>query len=302
MIKTNDIDWLIIDWGTTNFRAFAMDNNGQLVDKIDRKLGLLQITDAKFAEALSHVLSDWLGDFQSFPIVMAGMVGSAQGWVSVPYVVSPVSINSLAEQAHSFLLPWGAKATILPGVSYSNTAGNNDVMRGEEVQLFGLAKIINQTNAMALFPGTHSKHIKFSNNQLIQFSTYMTGELFSILSTQSILGRDIPKQSQSESAFYRGVAESQTNNLTHQLFMARTHRLFGEIEESEIIDYLSGLLIGYEIRAIQTKHVYLVGDKKLCVRYQRACHALSIQTTFINGDDAFLAGMLEINKVINHEK
>jgi len=302
MKNTNNIDWLIIDWGSTNFRAFAMDNSGKLIDKIDRKLGLLQITDNKFSESLKDVLDDWLGDFKSFPIVMAGMVGSDQGWVSVPYIIAPVNVGNLAEHVSSFILPWGAKATIVPGVSYTNTLGSKDVMRGEEVQLFGLAKIINQTNAMALFPGTHSKHIKFSNNQLIQFSTYMTGELFSILSTQSILGRDIPKQSQSESAFYRGVAESQTNNLTHQLFMARTHRLFGEIEESEIIDYLSGLLIGYEIRAIQTKHVYLVGDKKLCVRYQRACHALSIQTTFINGDDAFLAGMLEINKVINHEK
>lgn len=75
-------------------------------------------------------------------------------------------------------------------------------MRGEEVQLFGLAKMIDQTNATALFPGTHSKHIKFSNNQLHKFSTYMTGELFSILSTQSILGRDLPKQSQSELAFF----------------------------------------------------------------------------------------------------
>lgn len=96
----------------------------------------------------------------------------------------------------------GAKATIIPGVSSSNTLGSKDVMRGEEVQLFGLAKMIDQTNATALFPGTHSKHIKFSNNQLHKFSTYMTGELFSILSTQSILGRDLPKQSQSELAFF----------------------------------------------------------------------------------------------------
>lgn len=109
MIKTNNIDWLIIDWGSTNFRAFAMDNNGNLIDQIDRKLGLLQITDGKFAESLKDVLSDWLGYFQSIPIVMAGMVGSAQGWISVPYVIAPVSINNLAEQAYSFTLPWGQK-------------------------------------------------------------------------------------------------------------------------------------------------------------------------------------------------
>jgi 2-dehydro-3-deoxygalactonokinase len=302
MIRSNQIEWLIIDWGSTNFRAFAMDNKGNLVDKIDHKLGLLQITDGKFAPSLQQILSDWLGAFQSFPIVMAGMVGSAQGWIPVPYITTPVNINNLGEQASSFILPWGAQATIIPGVSYSDASGNKDVMRGEEVQLFGLIKMINETNATALFPGTHSKHIEFSNNQLNQFSTYMTGELFSILSAQSILGRDLPKQKPSESAFYKGVIESNTNNLTHQLFMTRTHRLFGDIEESAILDYLSGLLIGYETREIQAKHVYLVGSEKLSTRYQVACQALSINTTFINGDDAFLAGMLEIIKVINHEK
>lgn len=302
MLRSNNIEWLIIDWGSTNFRAFAMDNRGNLVDKIDHKLGLLQITDGKFSESLKDILSDWLGSFQSFPIVMAGMVGADQGWIPVPYISAPVSIENLAKKAHSFSLPWGAKATIIPGVSYLNISGNKDVMRGEEVQLFGLVNIINEANATALFPGTHSKHIEFHNNKLTQFTTYMTGELFSILATQSILGKGLPKQQPSESAFYKGVMESKASNLTHQLFMTRTHRLFGKVKENAVLDYLSGLLIGYEIREIQTKHVYLVGNKKLSIRYQVACKALSIDTTFINGDEAFLAGILEIIKVINHEK
>ncbi|WP_133012077.1 2-dehydro-3-deoxygalactonokinase [Marinomonas flavescens] len=297
-----NIDWLIIDWGTTNFRAFAMNKNGTLVKKTERRLGLLQIDNNEFALALQTVLDDWLGEYKSLPIYMAGMVGSAQGWVNAPYAEAPVSISHLAQKSVQFTLPWGAQATIVPGVSYESTPKHYDVMRGEEVQLFGLQSLENKESFVAVFPGTHSKHMYINESALSSFTTFMTGEMFSILSKHSILGMGLPDQHASITAFEKGINESGQKPLTSQLFATRTHRLFGNLKECDVLDYLSGLLIGEELKALTSNRVYLVGGEALCCRYKTACELLGIEATIANGDDAFLNGMLQIKKALNDDK
>ncbi|MCK6263412.1 2-dehydro-3-deoxygalactonokinase [Vibrio sp. ZSDE26] len=302
MNDKNRVSWLILDWGTTNFRAFAMSDEGTLVDKIEHKMGLLQVEEGSFADKLESMLSDWLESYISLPIFMAGMVGSAQGWVNVPYVSTPASIDTLAKNTHQFTLPWGAKATIIPGVSHCDEHGGFDVMRGEEVQLFGLIEIVGKSNLQAAFPGTHSKHVEIGNGTIEAFNTYMTGELFSALSTQTILGRGLPLQTDSHSAFEKGVGESGNSTITNQLFKARTHRLFGNLQDTEVHDYLSGLLIGNEVRELEHETVYLVGGEALSSRYEKACSLLDKTTKYINGDESFIVGMLKIKEAMNHEK
>ncbi|WP_048693949.1 2-dehydro-3-deoxygalactonokinase [Catenovulum maritimum] len=294
--------YLIIDWGTTNFRAFAMSEAGDLLAKKELGMGLLQVEAGQFAKALETVLAEWLSDYKSLPIYMAGMVGSLQGWVNVPYAAAPLSNGQLIDQAHQFDLPWGASATIIPGVSYQVSDSVYDVMRGEEVQLFGLAKLVEQTDFIAVMPGTHSKHVKFEQAKLTEFSTYMTGELFSVISKQTILGKGLPEQSKSApaDAFYQGVTESQLDNFTNVLFHARTHRVFGTIAETEIYDFLSGLLIGYELKNLKNQTIYLVGGESLCQRYVLVCEQFGIQAKIVNGDDCFLAGMSGLIKELNN--
>ncbi|AWB65048.1 hypothetical protein C2869_00705 [Saccharobesus litoralis] len=297
-VKNQAIEYLIIDWGTTNFRAFALDNQGQVQDKKELGLGLLQVEDADFANALQGVLANWLNNYQSLPIFMAGMVGSAQGWVNVDYAATPVNNRGLINNAYRFELPWGALATIIPGVSHQAKNGVYDVMRGEEVQLFGLAKLTQSASLTAVMPGTHSKHAVLDNGKMTEFASFMTGELFSVISQHTILGRGLPKQIDNQDAFLRGVTESKTEKLTSALFAARTHRLFNNIQESDVYDYLSGLLIGYELNNLANNltnnPVYLVGGKGLCARYQTACDALSISAIYMNGDECFLAGMADL--------
>lgn len=295
------IDWIILDWGTTNFRAFAMSEDGELVDRVEHKLGLLQVQDGNFADQLQAVLSDWLGEFEHLPIYMAGMVGSAQGWVNVPYVSTPVKLENLARNTYQFTLPWGAEATIIPGISHCDESGSYDVMRGEEVQLFGLLEITGKSTIEAAFPGTHCKHLQLTDNTLSSFKTYMTGELFSALSDHTILGRGLPEQYPSKAAFERGILESEAGNLTNQIFKARTHRLFGLLDDSEVHEYLSGLLIGNEIRELNTQHIYFIGSKSLCMRYERTCQLLNKTSEHISGDESFLAGMLKIKEAMNND-
>lgn len=226
---------------------------------------------------------------------MAGMIGSLKGWVNVDYAHAPVGSSELVKKAHSFTLPWGPKATILPGVCFNYEADNYDVMRGEEVQLFGLAKVLNRTEFEAILPGTHSKHATFSNNKITGFASYLTGEFYSVLSEHSLLGKGLPETPpEDKEAFKKGVTEGQTGQLTNRVFLAWSHRLFNNLTEAQIPDYLSGFLIGYELKNVSSKHVYLVGGKALCTRYQTACEQLKIHSEIVSGNKCFLAGITDL--------
>lgn len=297
-----EVQWLIIDWGTTNFRAFAIGLNDELLDTIELKRGLLNIKREDFQSELKNILSRWLSNYHDLPIYMAGMVGSAQGWVNVPYVEAPVLINDLINNRVELDLPWGSTAYFIPGISYERKDGCFDVMRGEEVQLFGLQSLHQEKNCIAIFPGTHSKHIVIINNKVEFFSTFMTGELYSILSEYSILGKELPEQISSTFSFKKGIKDSGGSDFTSKLFLVRTNRLFSILKEHEVLEYLSGLLIGQELKTLESESVYLVGGELLCQRYAQACEILNIKTTILSGDEAFLTGMFQIKKRMTNEK
>ena len=299
MSKKMNIDHFIVDWGTTNFRAFAMNVKGEVLEKKVLPLGLLQVKNNDFSRALEKVLADW-ENYQQIPVYMAGMVGSLQGWINVDYVQTNVDKSALVKQAHQFELPWGALAVIIPGVLHQAGIDNYDVMRGEEVQLFGLAKVINKSLFKAVLPGTHSKHVRVVNGEITELFSYMTGELFSVISEHTVLGKGLPEQRESHTAFLRGIKESRTDKLTSVLFAARTHRLFNNLSDNEIYSYLSGLLIGNELQSLSSSHVYLVGGESLCKKYQLACRELSIESTYKSGDECFLAGMSDLIKEIKN--
>lgn len=294
-------DWLVIDWGTTNFRAFALDKSGNILDRIEKPVGLLQVKNKQFADTLENILKGWINHYESVPVYMAGMVGSAQGWVHVPYEETPASLTGIAKSSTRFKLPWGAIATIIPGVSSHSESGEYDVMRGEEVQLLGLMSMLCEKQATVVLPGTHSKHVTISNQAIESFNTYMTGELFSLLSKYSIIGMGLPNQTESLNSFIKGVSGNKNAQLANRIFSARTHRLFKNIKETEVLDYLSGILIGNEIQNIHSPKVYIVGSQLISNRYQTACQSLNIECELIDGDTAFLAGMKKVKEIISHE-
>ena len=301
MLLKKDIDFLIVDWGTTNFRAFAINHENDVHAQIELPMGLKQVNDGSFANELERVLEPWILGYQELPIYMAGMVGSANGWIDVPYVNTPTSISKLAGKTYVFTLPWGAKSYIVPGVSHETGNGEFDVMRGEEVQIFGLINKVNNGSFSAILPGTHSKHVLVQDKQLVRFNSYMTGELFSAIRDHTIIGRDLPTQNQSLSAFVKGVQSGQSGGVTSQIFKARTAKIFTQIEDSEVDDFLSGILIGSELKELDSASTYLIGNEKLCCRYQLACDTTNKTSEFHSGDECFIDGMLLIKQEIEND-
>lgn len=284
--------WIAIDWGTTNFRAFLL-NHQQVVDSVSKACGLLAIAKGEFAATLHLHLKPWLDEHGALPIVMAGMVGSQQGWQEVSYVSAPATARTLQEKALSMVTPWGSQAWIIPGVSSTSAFGLPDVMRGEEVQLLGLNALHPAHEHHVILPGTHSKHALLNEGGMTHFSTFMTGELFSLLSQHSLLGRALPEQQDDSMAFEQGVLTAKAGApFSHLIFSARTRRLNGEIALSSVHSYLSGLLIGYELSAMPTeKTCWIVGSPALCKRYLQAAKALRIALHTADGNTCFLQGM-----------
>ena len=266
-----------IDWGTTSARAYRMSSTGEVIDTRSAALGIASVKDGRFDEAQSQLLGDWRDE--RAPRIACGMVGSRQGWVEAPYIPCPVPLTALADGL--VRTPRG-EVVIVPGASTRDAHGIPDVMRGEETQIVGGVDH-GEARVLVALPGTHSKWAFVESGRIVDFMTFMTGEMWSVMLAHSILGRlaVMPDASSPpRPGFERGVARGLgPGNLTHDAFGARTLALMGELEGDEVADWLSGLMIGRELRNARTwahRHGYdgarvrLIGGDALVARYAAA--------------------------------
>ena len=278
MIDTRRTALIAIDWGTTSARAYRIDGAGAVFATRSAALGIQAIRDQRFVPALDTLLGDWRDD--AAPRIACGMIGSRQGWIEAPYVACPVDLSGLgAVLTHT---PAGELA-IVPGVRCRNAAGIPDVMRGEETQLAG-ALTPDDGRLLAVLPGTHSKWAIVERGHLLEFATFMTGELYAVLMEHSILGRMADNGTGAAAtdglAFARGIARGVAGDgLAHSIFGARTLALADELAPAEVGEWLSGVLIGHEIagarvwaqeRNAMVSPVRVIGDATIVTRYLRA--------------------------------
>jgi 2-dehydro-3-deoxygalactonokinase len=284
-----------IDWGTSNFRAFRV-RDGAVIDRIASGPGLLSVPPGGFPAALHSAIAPWLLGGERH-VLMAGMVGSRQGWVEAPYLPCPADPAALAAAAIMVSFE-GADVRLLPGLSAQDAAGVPEVMRGEEVQLAGM---LDQTGpeAVVCLPGSHSKWVTVRSGRIEGFATHMTGEAFAALRGHTILGRSIIDAPPHEAAFARGVTRSaDPGGLLHHLFGVRALGLFGRLPDDQAGSFLSGLLIGHEVRAAAPNRlVHLAGAPALCALYAAAI-GLCGGAAVIGDADAAATGLARIGESV----
>lgn len=257
-----------------------LDANGNALEKKFAPLGVLNIREQNFDAAFEEMYGPWLSNAsKSAPILVSGMIGSRQGWREVPYVPCPATIDELAEKLISLTTKSGHRLTIVPGINTKNAADGPDVIRGEETQILGT---LDSTASKQLFilPGTHSKWVQVCDNRIEHFATFMTGKVFAILCEHSILGRTMKGSADDAKSFKQGfdyAMDERVNGagLLQQLFSARTLALFDRMPGEALHAYLSGLLIGGEIRGAlelfgKGNEITIIGESALATRYQRA--------------------------------
>jgi len=273
---------LALDWGTSNLRASLLDAQGQVLDHRAAPGGVMAVPDRQFAQALRSLCGDWI-ESHACPVIASGMIGSRQGWQEAPYLDCPAGLDQAAAQLTRIPLAAKVALHIVPGLTCVGADGEHDVMRGEETQLWGASLA---PGSCCVLPGTHSKWAEIGEHgEVARFSTYMTGELYGLLTKHGILGRLMRFGEQRPEAFDAGVrlGLDQHANATHVIFAARTAGLMNKLEPEALPDYLSGLLIGIEIggalRHADRTAVTLLGDDELCNRYASALRIADVAST-----------------------
>lgn len=289
---------IAVDWGTTNRRAWALGGDGGPIAERTDSEGLLGVQDRRFADSLSSFLGDWLSKNPPVPVMIAGMAGSRLGWVEAPYVAAPADLSELAGNLVKAGRIAESDCWIVPGVSLEGAA-QPEVMRGEECQILG-ALLVGQTQGgVFLLPGTHSKWARVADRRLTDFRTYVTGELFSMLRQSGTLAQLMTGDAEDADAFARGVrAVGDGTELLNRLFSARSLALFGRLDGRSLASYLSGMLVGTEMRDalrawpdMTTGGVTCIGSPAMLSRYGACGSLLGLTLHGIDNKDVLPAAL-----------
>ena len=276
---------IAIDWGTSSFRAYRLDSDGCVLDTRSAPKGILAVENGKFSAVLEQQAGDWIAAGDG-PVVMSGMIGSRQGWLEVPYAICPAGFEEIADGMRK--VTWaGGTAWIAPGLTCRDEAGIPDVMRGEEVQILGVLDRLGPGAHTVCLPGTHSKWVEVTDGRIARFTTHMTGEAFGVFKAHSILGRMMKDGSTDAAAFEDGVRRSaDAGGVLHHLFGVRARGLFGELTEAASASYLSGMLIGHEIRSAHGRRgrVNVLCNAQLAEIYGLAFTVLGIEAKALDPD------------------
>ncbi|MGB8924941.1 MAG: 2-dehydro-3-deoxygalactonokinase [Pseudomonas sp.] len=292
---------IALDWGTTSLRAYKLAAGGQVLAQRSLSFGIMQLPKTPrvingrecadgFELAFDEACGDWLDAQPDLPVIACGMVGSAQGWREASYRDTPANVADLGKSLQTVGSLRGVDVHIVPGVIQRSALPN--VMRGEETQVLGVLQnlpIEAGADLLIGLPGSHSKWVDVVDGCITHFDTFMTGEVFAVLSEHSILGRTQQQGAAFDAqAFDRGVQIAQSVDgelgVLSTLFSARTLGLTGELSPTAQADYLSGLMIGHELAALASVQrrrrnnpnlpsIILIGNAQLCARYSRALDA-----------------------------
>jgi len=309
--------FLSCDWGTSSFRlrlvqydsleiiAEEKNDNGiastyklwqqERADHATRQIFYYAVIE-QYIELLSKRLGQSLA---GIPVIISGMISSTIGMIDLPYKQTPVAIDGSDLEITTLAMERSENVLII----VSGITTGDDIMRGEETKIVGCASHLDNDNEqLVIFIGTHPKHVTIQSKKVIGIKTYMTGEFFSLLTTQSILAPSIKQggdfyQPENQHSFKKGVEDSRKGNLLQLTFGVRINDLLKNTPAENNFYYLSGLLIGSELKDLLNYKcpVYLCGGADLIPYYKVACDVLWIAISAeIDADEALLRGQKQI--------
>lgn len=285
--------FLAVDWGTTHLRASLVDDGGAVLDRTHSDQGVQSVPSGGFQAAFEATCGPWLRAHPGLPVLMAGMVGSRNGWIEAPYAPCPCGPADLA--ARLLPVPGMDGVSIVPGVDHRSPDGTYDVMRGEEAKVIGT----DIADGLVCLPGTHGKWVVVDGGRITRFATFITGELYAALS-QSFVGRLAQAPDDPAGAgILAATALRAGGGLTRAAFQARSRVLSGDMRPSAVRPFLSALLIEAELEGAATlfpgrRHVRLVAAEPQLGLYRAALTARGFEVTTVDPGTAMLAGLARI--------
>ncbi len=305
--KANHALCAAVDWGTTSFRIWLLSECGDILGERRSGEGLTTAMEIGFEEILESHL-EALGADEDCPVIMCGMVGARQGWHEARYLDAPSDLAKVMGAA--VCVPGTAREIlILPGIAQRDPSAP-DVMRGEETQLAGACALgacgeDTDASTLACLPGTHSKWAVIRAGTIERFSTVMTGEMFTLIASQSILRHtlhDAPNPTTADPAFAEAVraAFMAPADWFAELCRVRAGGLLDIGSPASGKAWLSGSLIGAEtalaVRLAGNAHdpsrpIALIASGPLAALYAAALGACGLAFTPVDAEMAVRTGL-----------
>ena len=291
-------DWIAVDWGTTRLRAWAMRRN-QVVAEARSDNGMNSLGKSEFEGVLLDLIEPWLGVGLT-PVVACGMVGARQGWTEAPYRAvpcSPLAGSGVDVDTKDTRIA----VTVLPGLKQHGPA---DVMRGEETQMGGFLFENPGFDGVLCLPGTHTKWAEISACEVVSFRSFMTGEMFDLMSNASVLRHSVGA-GWDDDAFAEAVSEtlSRPESVAAKLFAIRADTLLNDISKATAAARLSGLLIGAELAATRPywlgREIAVLGAKALSEHYIAALKLQGVTAHYAEADAMTRAGLYSVHQTLS---
>ena len=289
--------WIAVDWGTSFFRSYLIEK-GQIVDSIHTKDGMKFVEKGNFEKALIRLIEPWLIQDYTIEVLASGMVGSKQGWIEAPYQKTPCNLNNI-EFISPSVKDKRFSLKVFSGISQCNKP---DVMRGEETQIAGFIYDNPKFNGSICLPGTHSKWVQIENGHIINFKTFMTGELFDIISKNSVLVHSVTSGKILKNELIIAVDEifKKPEILGNSLFQLRADDLINsrgsEIYKSKLSGYLLGLELLGSLEFWKKKDIVLIGNQDLIELYDYILHKKVNSIKKFLSKDMVLKGLKNFKK------
>ncbi|WP_150522527.1 2-dehydro-3-deoxygalactonokinase [Roseibium sediminis] len=291
---TQAATWLAVDWGTSSLRVWALAADGDVLAYRTSDKGMGTLAVAEFEPALLELTHDLLPDQGKTPVIVCGMAGARQGWAEAPYVATPCPPPGIANATKVAGTDPRLDVRILPGIKQITPP---DVMRGEETQIAGFLKTEAGFTGVLCLPGTHTKWAVLEKGSVQSFRTFMTGELFSLISKQSVLKHSVNSQDLDQTAFSSAVQRisAHPQDLTADLFSLRAASLIAGQTPAEARGRLSGFLIGAEVTAMLESlgagEIVILGDDAISAAYQSALAILGHKARLADARTITLLGL-----------
>jgi len=300
---------IAVDWGTTRLRAMLLDQDGGPIAEAESGEGI-----GALAGRHENVFEGLIAAWPKVPAILAGMIGSRQGWREAPYVACPADASMLATNAIRFTTERGRDVAIVPGLMLRDPRRDGDVIRGEETQIVGLIGHEPAFRGISIHPGTHSKWAAIADRTITRFQTFLTGEIFDLLARVSFLRHSVASDGRDLSAvpdFALAVRRTAEEGLPFlaAIFSVRVRQLLKNVAREDNLAYLSGLVIGGEIAAARSagwltagEAVRIVGSRSLASAYARAFTIVGQPTEALDGGEMVRLGLVHLARTIGFLK
>ena len=292
--------WIAVDWGTSTFRAYLVQNN-KVSNTIETKDGMKFVKSHLFEQTLLSLIDRWLDDDEITEILASGMVGSKQGWEEAPYQQIPCNLKKLNHITPT-LKDNRISLKIFSGISQTHQP---DIMRGEETQIAGFLNETPNFNGSICLPGTHSKWVEIRNNNIIKFKTFMTGELFEIISKNSVLIHSVEAEKIDKMELLKSVDKilQKPELFSNSLFQLRADDLINSKGPTIYKSRLSGYLLAIELLGSvefwKNKDIVLIGNPDLTEMYQFVLNKKVKSIKKFLSSDMVLKGLKNFKKNFN---